>query len=163
MPTTAGETSQVTLSDNAGVLSANTGATGGGGTITPSNGGKTLTIAGRLCQVNADLTTLADTDATTASDVISVSASDSNGGSAGPASIAVTVNGAPSISAPASATVAQNVATAISGVSVSETGNTTTSGETFTVVVSDGSGVLSANTGARAAAGRSRPPTATRR
>jgi len=43
--------------------------------------------------------------------------------------------------------VAQNVATAISGVSVSETGNTTTSGETFTVVVSDGSGLLTAITG----------------
>ena len=156
-PTTAGETFTVTLSDSAGVLSATTGATGGGGTITPSNGGKTLTIAGTLSQVNADLTTLADTDATTASDVISVSASDSNGGSAGPASIAVTVNGAPSISAPASAAVAQNVATAISGVSVSETGNTTTSGETFTVMVSDGSGVLSANTGATGGGGTITP------
>ena len=145
-PTTAGESFTVTLSDNAGVLSANTGAAGGGGTITPPNGGKTLTIAGSLSQVNADLTTLADTDGTTGSDVISVSASDSNGGSAGPASIAVTVNGAPSIGAPANATVAQNVATRISGVSVSETGNTTTSGETFTVVVSDGSGLLTAIT-----------------
>ena len=65
LPTTAGETFTVTLSDGAGVLSANTGATGGGGTITPSNSGKTLTIAGSLSQVNADLTTLADTDATT--------------------------------------------------------------------------------------------------
>ena len=145
-PTTTGETFTVILSDGAGVLSANTSATGGGGSITPSNSGKTLTIAGTLSQVNADLTTLADTDATTASDAISVTASDSTGGSAGPTSIAVTVNGAPSISAPASATVAQNVATAISGLSVSETGNT--SGETFTVVVSDSSGVLSANTGA---------------
>ena len=155
--TTTGETFTVTLSDGAGVLSANTGATGGGGTITPTNGGKTLTIAGTLSQVNADLTTLADTDATTASDAISVTASDSTGGSAGPASIAVTVNGAPSISAPTSATVAQNVATAISGVSVSESGNTTTSGETFTVIVSDSSGVLSANTGATGGGGTITP------
>ena len=225
LPTTAGETFTVTLSNGAGVLSATTAVSGGGGTITPSNGGKTLTIAGSLSQVNADLTTddrggsrrrdrrrehhgiaddggrnvhghaverrgravgddgrqrrrrtitpsnggktltiagslsqvnadlttLAETDATTASDVISVSASDSNGGSAGPATIAVTVNGAPSISAPSSATVAQNVATAISGVSVSETGNT--SGEAFTVVVSDNAGVLSANTGATGGGG----------
>ena len=152
-PTTAGETFTVTLADNAGALSANTGPAGGGGTITPSNGGKTLTIAGSLSQVNADLTTLADTDGATGSDVIAVSASDSNGGSAGPASIAVTVNGTPSINAPANATVAQNAATGISGVSVSETGNTTTSGETITVVVSDNAGVLSANTGATGGGG----------
>ena len=53
--------------------------------------------------------------------------------------------------------MAQNVATAISGVSVSETGNTTTSGEIFTVVVSDGSGVLSANAGATGGGGTITP------
>ena len=41
------------LADANGVLAANTGAAGGGGTITPSNGGKTLSIAGTLAQVNA--------------------------------------------------------------------------------------------------------------
>ena len=56
-----------------------------------SNGGKTLTIAGTLAQVNADLSTLTDDDASTASDTIAVNASDSFGNSAGQKSIAVTV------------------------------------------------------------------------
>ena len=58
-------------SDGNGALSANTGAAGGGGTITPSNAGKTLTFTGTLAQVNADLTTLTDDDPTTPSDTIS--------------------------------------------------------------------------------------------
>ena len=57
------------------------------------------------------------------------------------------------IGAPAATAVAQNAATAISGVSVSETGNTTTSGETFSVVVSDGLGLLAATTGAAGGGG----------
>jgi hypothetical protein len=130
------------LTDTSGVLAANTGATGSGGTITPSNGGTTLTIAGTLAQVNADLTTLSDTDATTPSDTITVNASDSNGGTATPATIAVTVNGLPLIAAPASATVTQNQASAISGASLSETGNT--AGENFTVTLSDTNGDLAA-------------------
>ena len=129
------------------MLSANTGAPNGGGTITPSNGSKTLTIHGTLLQVNADLTTLADTDATTPSDTISYSLSDSNAGTATPASTTVTVNGAPAISATVNPlSVTQNQASALGGISVAETGNTTTSGETVTVVVSDGAGVLAANT-----------------
>ncbi|MGD0432151.1 MAG: SdrD B-like domain-containing protein [Acetobacteraceae bacterium] len=148
------------LSDTSGALAANTGATNGGGTITPSNGGKTLTINGTLVQVNADLTTLTDNDPTTPSDTISLTLSDTNGGTATPASIAVTVNGAPAISAPASANVAQNLATKISPITVSETGNTTTSGETFTVVVSDGAGVLAANTGATNGGGTITPSNA---
>ena len=152
-PTTSGEAFTATLSDTNGVLAANTGATGGGGTITPSNGGTTLTIAGTLAQVDADLTTLTDTDATAGSDTINVSAVDSNGGTATPASIAVTVNGLPSITAPATATVQQNQAKAISGVSLAETGNTTTSGETFTATLSDTNGVLAANTGATGGGG----------
>ena len=91
-PTTTGETFTAVLADTNGVLSANTSATGGGGTITPSNGGKTLTISGTLAQVNADLTTLTDNDASTAADTITVNASDRNGGSATAASVAVTVN-----------------------------------------------------------------------
>ena len=81
------------LTDTNGVLAAASSAKGGGGTITPSNGGKTLTISGTLAQVNADLTTLTDTDGATAADTITVNANDSNGGSATPASIAVAVNG----------------------------------------------------------------------
>jgi hypothetical protein len=89
--TTSGETFTAVLSDTNGVLSANTGGGGGGGTITPSNGGTTLTIVGTLAQVNADLTTLADADASTAADTITVNAGDSFGNTAAPRSIAVTV------------------------------------------------------------------------
>jgi von Willebrand factor type D domain/Bacterial Ig domain len=156
-PTTSGESFTAVLADSNGVVSANTGATGGGGTITPSNGGTTLTIAGTLAQVNADLTTLTDTDGTTPSDTIMVNASDSNGGKATAATIAVTVNGVPVIAAPATATLQQNQATAISGVSVSETGNTTTSGESFTAVLADSTGVLSANAGATGGGGTITP------
>jgi Domain of unknown function (DUF4347)/SdrD B-like domain/Bacterial Ig-like domain len=156
-PTTGGETFTAILSDSNGVLSANTGAVGGGGSITPSNGGTTLTISGTLIQVNADLTTLTDNDPTTPSDTLSINVSDSNGGTANAASISITVNGLPTISAPNSATVAQNLATSVTPVIVSETGNTTTSGETFTVVVSDGAGVLAANTGASGGGGTITP------
>ena len=62
-PTTTGEMFTAVLTDASGVLSATTAGTGGGGRITPSNGGKTLTISGTLAQLNADLTTLTDTDA----------------------------------------------------------------------------------------------------
>ena len=259
-PVTNGETFTAVLSDTNGVLSATTSAAGGGGTITPSNGGKTLTISGTLAQVNADLSTLADHDTSTASDTITIDASDSNGGTAhrgvdrsdrqraagdhradagdgrgwqggcdhrrqpdgerhhrrrdvhrhvadtnGLLSVtaafatvsnnaskrddlavrwravstalgtlsdtdgtagsdtitvnasdsfgnaatqtttAITVNAAPTITAPGAATVAQSQATAVSGVNVGETGNT--SGETFTVVLSNTAGVLSATTG----------------
>jgi hypothetical protein len=146
--TTSGETFTVVLADGAGLLSANTGAGGGGGTVTPSNGGKTLTVVGTLAQVNADLTTLADADASTASDTITVNASDSFGNSGSQKTTAVTVTpatGALTISAPGAATVGVGKATAITGVAISE--SPTTGGETFTVVLSDTNGVLSANTG----------------
>jgi hypothetical protein len=70
----SGEAFTAVLADNSGALAANTNAPGGGGTITSSNGGKTLTIAGTLREVNADLTTLADADPSTAADTITVNA-----------------------------------------------------------------------------------------
>ena len=57
-----GEMYSVELADAAGLLTANTGAAGGGGTITGS-GTTTLTLSGTLAEVNADLTTLSVTDA----------------------------------------------------------------------------------------------------
>jgi len=142
-PTISGESFTVTLADIDGLLSANTNASGGGGTISPSNGGKTLTIQGTLAQVNADLTTLSDTEATTASDTIAINAGDSNGGIATQETIAVTVNALPAITAPTAATVVQNQATAITGVSLTESGNT--SSESFTVTLADTSGDLAAS------------------
>jgi hypothetical protein len=95
--------------------------------------------------VNSDLATLADADASSAADTINITASDSLGDTAAPAAIAVTVNPVSltlAITAPASATVGQNSRTAISGVSLSEAGSST--GEIFTVTLSDTNGLLSA-------------------
>src|SRR5204863_116803 len=51
--TGAGETITVRLGDTNGLLSATTGASGGGGTITGA-GTKNLTMQGTIAQVNAD-------------------------------------------------------------------------------------------------------------
>ena len=133
--TTSGESFTVTLVDTAGLLSASGVGVSGAGT-------SSLTVTGSLVQVNAALATLADIDAATGSDTIIVNATDSLGGTATPASVAVTVNSLPTLAAPAAATVAQTVATAVPGVNLSEAG--TTAGETFTVTLSDGAGLLSA-------------------
>ena len=134
----------VTLADNNGLLSANTSAPGGGGTITGS-GTNTLVIQGTLSQVNINLTTLSDTNNTAGVDNITVHATDSFSNSASPAIIAVTVNGPPVISLP-DPVIGVGQTAAISGVSLSETGNT--AGETFTVTLTDTNGVLAANTSA---------------
>ncbi len=86
---TSGEIFTVTVSDTHGMLSANTSADGrrrhdqrhDGGT------GTSLTIVGTLSQVNADLTTLTDTDTTPGTDNITVTATDSLGNSAQPQTI----------------------------------------------------------------------------
>ena len=131
----AGETFTAKLTDTNGLLAATgTGVTG--------SGTNALTLTGTLAQVNADLATLKDTDATTGADSIHLTATDSLGLTGLGATIAVTVNGLPVITAPANATVGAGIAHAITGISVAETGNTT--GETFTVNVSDTKGLLSA-------------------
>src|ERR1019366_8334910 len=126
-----------------------TGVTGGGST--------SVTCTGTLIQVNTALANLDDTDGTAGSDTLTVNTADGFGNTAGQQTVPVTVNGLPVIAAPTTATVAQNVATAIAGVSVSETGNTRTSGETFTVVLADGAGLLSANTSAGGGGGTITP------
>ncbi len=157
-PLSGGETFTLNLHDTNGVLTANTGAIGGGGTITSSNGGTTLSINGTLSQVNADLTTLTDTDGITPSDTIVYTLSDSNGGVGTPVTTTVTVNSTPSISFTTSPfAISQGASSPLGGVSIAETGNTTTSGEMFTAIVSDGAGVLSANTGAAGGGGSITP------
>ena len=139
----AGATVTVTLTDSNGLLSANTNATGGGGTVT--GGGSTcLSIAGTPVQVNADLSTLTDQDGTLAADTLAVNASDSAGGTATPATISVTVNAPPVIAAPASALVQQNQATVVTGISVADA-DAVSAGETITVTLSDAGGLLSAS------------------
>jgi VCBS repeat-containing protein len=138
---TSGEIFTVTLTDSHGALSAHT--VGDGDTAIAS--GTTLTITGSLSDVNSDLATLTDTNATAGSDPITLTATDGLGNSAAPQTISVTVNDVPVITVPPEAqTFGVNEATEISGIHLSETGNT--SGEIFTVTLTDSHGVLSANT-----------------
>src|SRR6185312_16262480 len=102
-----------------------------------------------LSQVNADLSTLADQENTTASDTIVMAAGDGTASTPN-STIAVTVastNVPPAITAPSSATVQQNQATAITGVSISDS-DAVSRGETIIVVLGDSNGLLSATTGA---------------
>ena len=55
----------------------------------------------------------------------------------------MTVNGVPVIAAPASTTITQDISTAITGVSLAESGDT--AGESFTVILTDTTGELSAS------------------
>ncbi len=101
-----------------------------------------LTVTGSLAQVNADLATLTDVNGTAGSDPITISAVDSFGNAAAGKAIAVTVNGAPAITAPSIWTTALSQASPLNGVGVTESGNP--SGDSFTVTVSDTTGLLSA-------------------
>lgn len=112
---TTGETFTVKLSDTNGLLSANGTGVGGAGT-------KALTITGSADQVNANLATVTDTGATTPSDTIAMTATDSFGNNAPATSIAVTVNGLPTLATPGTATIGIGKAAAISGVALSEMG-----------------------------------------
>ena len=139
---TTGETFTVMLSDAHGLLSA-TGSNGGTDVVTGS-GTNALTITGTLDQINTDLGTLKDTNGTPGTDAITVSATDSFGnGSITPAQTdTVTVNGLPTLTVPAAQSITSGQATAITGISLAESGITT--GETFTVTLSDVHGLLSA-------------------
>ena len=107
----ADETLTVVLTDQAGLLSANTDATGGGGAITGS-GSNYLTISGDLAQVNADLSTVTLLSNTAGSDSIAISADDGRGGESD-VQITVSITG-PSGDTPPSAqfpAIFNNVAT----------------------------------------------------
>jgi hypothetical protein len=143
-PTTPGETFSIVISDANGALSASTLAPGGGGTIVNS-GANTLTITGTLDQVNADLTTLTDTNTSAAPDSLFMLASNSNGENAPVVSVDVTVNGAPTITTPSDVRAPAGLATPVPLMKVSETGNT--AGEFFVVILSDVNGLLSATFG----------------
>ena len=131
-----GVTYTVTVSDTNGLLSL---TPEGGDTVTHS-GSNNVTITGSLSAIQSTLTTLTDTDATAGSDTIHLTATSSSGGTATPFDIAVTVNGPPVVTAPSSASTAAGKATAISGISISETGNL--AGEMFTVTLKDTNGLL---------------------
>ena len=139
---TTNEPLSVTVTDTSGNLSASTA----GGAVVTGGGTDDVLISGTFAQVNAALLTLTDQENTAGSDTIVLNATDGFGNTASQATIALTVNGLPTIAAPTAVTVGIATLTAISGVSLSETGITT--GETFTVTLADTHGVLSAtNTG----------------
>jgi hypothetical protein len=108
--------------------------------------GTTLIISGTLSEVNADLATLKDTDSTATPpgtpETITVTATDGFGNSAASQIFDVTVNTAPILTTPAQ-TIDVDLTDPITGVVVTETGNT--AGEVFTVTLSDSNGDLSAN------------------
>ena len=136
-----GETITVTLTDTLGQLSANTNVGGGGGTITGS-GGTTLTIAGLLAQVNADLTTLTYLAPISGGDTIDVNANDGRGGESPQATVAVdvVVPTPPVINAPSSAIVTAGTALSLGTFSVTDADN-----GPMSLTLSDTTGTLSAS------------------
>ena len=110
-----------------------------------------LVISGTLSQVNADLGTLKDTDNSAGPDTITLTASDSFGNAATPATVAVTASVTPVITVPGAQTLGINQLTAISGISLAESG--TTGSETFTVTLVDSNGQLSATGGVQSNGG----------
>ena len=125
-----GESYTVTLTDTHGLLALNQS----GADVVTGSSSTDVTITGALTDIDNTLATLKDTDATAGSDTIALSATSAHGGAGTPFDIAVTVNGPPVILAPTSVGTSAGRPTAITGVSISETGNT--SGESFTVVLS---------------------------
>ena len=111
----------------------------GGGSV-GGTGTTSLTISGTLAQITAALGTLQDTDATTPSDTITLNATDQFGNTAAQKTIAVTVNAAPAFSATSPVVIGVSQQDPISGINLSENGNTT--GETASVTVSDTHGLL---------------------
>ena len=101
--------------------------------------------------MNADLGTLKDTDNSAGPDTITLTASDSFGNAATPATIAVTASVTPVITVPGAQTLGINQLTAISGISLAESG--ATGSETFTVTLVDSNGQLTATGGVQSNGG----------
>ena len=128
----------MTLTDTSGDLSASIV----GGAVVTGGGTNDVQIGGTFAQVNAALGTLTDQESAAGTDTIHLNATDGFGNVASAASIGMTVNGRPTFSVPTSVTVGIGKPLTIAGVSLSETGITT--GETYSVTLSDTHGVLSA-------------------
>ena len=135
--TTAGETFTVIVADTDGLLTVTPGSAG-----VSNNDSKSVTITGSLGAVSTALGTLSDTDSTPGTDTITVNATDGFGNVATQTTTTITVNTAPILTTPAQ-TIDVDLTDPITGVVVTETGNT--SGEVFTVTLSDSNGDLSAN------------------
>ena len=134
----------VTVSDTSGILSATGSGVSGSGT-------NVLTISGSQTLINTELATLAINEANPGTDTVTFAAQDAAGDKAQSTNIAITTVASPTIGAPASEAVTQNSIAALSGFSVGETGSLPY--ESFTVTVSDTSGLLSATGSAAAGLG----------
>ncbi len=128
---TAGETITVVLSDTSGLLSATVAG------VTES--GTTLTLSGTLADVNTDLGTLTLLESAPGSDTIDVAASDSRGAS-DDHQIAVDSNAPPVLHLSSTQLVAAQGVPAPITMFINDAD---ASGETFTLVLSDTSGLLS--------------------
>ena len=114
------EVFSVDLTDSSGRLSFTAAAFGSNATFNET-GPNHLTISGTLADVNFDLlSAITYFNATSGSDSIDVAVSDGRGGS-DDRHVDVTINTPPVISAPALLTVTPNVASAITGIGISDT------------------------------------------
>jgi hypothetical protein len=131
-----GETFVVTIMNDSGSINASDarGAQFSGARPT------CITITGTLAQVNAALATLTDQAPASGTDTMTFVASDSLGDNTPTLYAPVTIAGAPTIAAPESETVKTGVATRLTGLSVAETN--ASSGERFTVTLTDTIGVF---------------------
>ena len=116
----SGATITVELLTTTGLLSANTDATGGGGTITNAPDGTGLIITGTLDQVNADLTTVTYTATAVGADTIEAFASDTANDADSDSTAVTTPDEAPTLMVPGAQTVTAGTATPIAGIGITE-------------------------------------------
>ena len=138
----------VTIADRLGTLHASKVAGAGAGSTVAGSGTSTVTISGTLGAVNADLATLTYRDAAPGLDTITLGAIDQTHFAASPVSIAVTVDDTtlPVTHVPGSQTITIGSVLGFAPGSITITEpNATALGKTFTVAVSDTSGVLVAS------------------
>ena len=131
-----GETFQVIVMNSSG----NINVSDAGGVQISGARPTCITLTGTLMQVNAALATLTDQESGSGTDTLTTVASDSLGDNTPTLDSPITIAGMPSIRAPASETVTAGVATPLAGLAVTETDHAAR--ETFTVTLTDASGVF---------------------
>jgi hypothetical protein len=142
-----GETFSVTIMNNTGDIEASDA----GGAVFSGARPTCLTITGTMAQVNAALATLTDQEPASGTDTLTTVATDSLGDSTPVLYTPMTIAGAPTIIAPTSETVKTGVATRLTGLSIAETDFARS--ETFTVTLTDSTGVFTETGGGAAGSG----------
>jgi T5SS/PEP-CTERM-associated repeat protein len=139
----SGATITLEILTGSGLLSANTSAQGGGGTISAAPDGTGLIVTGTASQINADLSTLTYTATATGSDTLQFVASDDSGNADEDSATVSVPDFVPTLDLPPAQTVVADQATAISGISVNDDIN---ADAMFTIDVNDSTGTLSVDT-----------------